>query len=194
MPYLYSRVRCCAHATPGSAAAMLGPKYDVPLDELAMLPESVYGATANRSSSHGGVGALGACEVPALPRTAPQWSHSSLCNNFGYVRNAAQETRGIYTPLTTLLRIVIIPSAGFLADVHGRKLVLTLSALGPAAAALLWCLDAWLQPHSTGLVYAAGASLSLSAMGGPAHTAMLADLVTPAERGSCFPVLYAVQK
>ena len=76
----------------------------------------------------------------------------------------------------------------------GRKKVLAISASGPLVAPLLWWLDSWLQPDSDILVYIAGVFLSVTAMGGPAQTAMLADLVTPSERGFCFPVLYAVQK
>ena len=77
---------------------------------------------------------------------------------------------------------------------YGRKTVLAISALGPMIAPLLWMIDAWLQPGTDWLVYIAGIALSLTAVGGPAQTAMLADLVTPAERGFCFPVLHAVQK
>ena len=77
---------------------------------------------------------------------------------------------------------------------YGRKTVLAISALGPMIAPLLWMIDAWLQPDTDWLVYIAGIALSLTAVGGPAQTAMLADLVTPAERGFCFPVLHAVQK
>ena len=72
--------------------------------------------------------------------------------------------------------------------------MLAISALGPMIAPLLWMIDAWLQPDTDWLVYIAGIALSLTAVGGPAQTAMLADLVTPAERGFCFPVLHAVQK
>ena len=72
--------------------------------------------------------------------------------------------------------------------------MLAISALGPMIAPLLWMIDAWLQPGTDWLVYIAGIALSLTAVGGPAQTAMLADLVTPAERGFCFPVLHAVQK
>lgn len=82
--------------------------------------------------------------------------------------------------------------------------VLAISASGPLVAPLLWWIDSVVQPETSVLVYVAGLFLSVTgqshdayivpslprltlpvsktAMGGPAQTAMLADLVTPAER------------
>ena len=60
--------------------------------------------------------------------------------------------------------------------------VLAISASGPLVAPLLWWIDSAMQPRNNLLVYIAGLFLSVTAMGGPAQTAMLADLVTPAER------------
>jgi hypothetical protein len=39
---------------------------------------------------------------------------------FCAVRDEAQALRGLYTPLTTLMRLLMLPAAGYCADVCGR--------------------------------------------------------------------------
>ena len=182
MPYLYTRVHCCWDSAEGTLGRQLDSAYDV------------QAAPGNVSTGAGEKVNYPACSVPDRDPDDPAWSHSPRCNNPAWVRNAAQRVYGVYAPITTVAKVLIIPSAGFLADIYGRKLVLVVSATGPILAGILWTVDALLEPTTNALVYSAGGVLSLSAMGGPAQTAMLADLVTPEERGFCFPVLYAVQK
>lgn len=102
MPYLYTRVRCC-----DAVGASLDQKYD----EITL-------------GTNGSVLAvvLG-CDVAAQDVESPEWSHSPTCVNFAYVRNNAQEVRGVYGPLATVLKVALLPMAGFLADVYGRKKV-----------------------------------------------------------------------
>jgi MFS family permease len=183
MPYLYTRVHCCQDSAVGTLGRQLDSAYDV----QALV-------AGNLSTGAGEKIYYPACSVPDLDPDDPAWSHSPRCNNPAWVRNAAQRVYGVYAPITTVAKVLIIPSAGFLADIYGRKLVLVVSATGPILAGILWAVDALLEPATNALVYSAGGVLSLSAMGGPAQTAMLADLVTPEERGFCFPVLYAAQK
>ena len=102
MPYLYTRVRCC-----GTTGATLDPKYD----QITL-------------ASNGSIEAvLSGCAVAAQDVQSPEWSHSPACVNFAYVRNNAQEVRGVYGPLITVLKVAILPMAGFFADVYGRKKV-----------------------------------------------------------------------
>ena len=102
MPYLYTRVRCC-----DAVGATLDPKYD----EITF-------------SANGSVFVVvPGCDVAAQDVESPEWSHSPTCVNFAYVRNNAQEVRGVYGPLTTVLKVALLPMAGFLADVYGRKKV-----------------------------------------------------------------------
>ena len=183
MPYLYTRVHCCQDSAEGTVGRQLDSAYDV---------QAVV--AGNMSTGAGEKINYPACSVPERDPDDLAWSHSPRCNNPAWVRNAAQRVYGVYAPITMVAKVLIIPSAGFLADVYGRKVVLVVSATGPILAGILWAVDALLEPATNALVYSAGGVLSLSAMGGPAQTAMLADLVTPEERGFCFPVLYAVQK
>ena len=92
MPYLYTRVRCCE-----TDAARLDPKYD----EIIL------------SGANGSIEtAVAGCDVPVYGPESPEWSHSPSCVNFPFVRNDAQEVRGVYGPLTTVLKVAILPMAG----------------------------------------------------------------------------------
>lgn len=101
MPYLYTRVHCC-----DTVVATLNPKYDEVVVSNGSIETVVPG-----------------CDVAARDVESPEWSHSPTCVNFAYVRNNAQEVRGVYGPLTTVLKVAVLPMAGFLADVYGRKKV-----------------------------------------------------------------------
>ena len=102
MPYLYTRVRCC-----DAVGATLDPKYDeITFDANGSVAEAVYG-----------------CDIAVHDVESPEWSHSPTCVNFAYVRNTAQQVRGVYGPLTTILKVALLPMAGFLADMYGRKKV-----------------------------------------------------------------------
>ena len=100
MPYLYTRVRCCHDGV------ALEAKYDEGGVADGLLRQD---SAANLSRS----GLVAACDVQTYGVDDPRWSHSASCVNFAFVRNTAQEVRGVYQPLSTLIKVVILPVGGF---------------------------------------------------------------------------------
>ena len=100
MPYLYTRVRCCHDGV------ALEAKYDEGGAADGLLRQD---SAANLSRS----GLVAACDVQTYGVDDPRWSHSASCVNFAFVRNTAQEVRGVYQPLSTLIKVVILPVGGF---------------------------------------------------------------------------------
>ena len=100
MPYLYTRVRCCHDGV------ALEAKYDEGGAADGLLRQD---SAANLSRS----GRVASCDVQTFGADDPRWSHSASCVNFAFVRNTAQEVRGVYQPLSTLIKVVILPVGGF---------------------------------------------------------------------------------
>lgn len=164
VPYLYTRVACCPPALP-----------------------SQY---LNMSDGDADLG----CAAPPRPPEDEQWSHSSHCVSFSFVRDRAQQVNGVYGSLKQLATIAILPSAGALGDQLGRKTILYAATAGPLVASLFWAADAagW-GGGSDLLVYLGAAAQAVFQLAAPIQAAMLADLVSERRRGLFFPVLQAVK-
>ena len=112
---------------------------------------------------------------------------SPFCVSKAFVQDTAQSVVALNAPLQKLVGLVTLPIGGAIADVRGRRPVLTLYATSCALACLLFALDssglglrtAW---GNAGL-YVAGALLSVSAEPtGSVVTGTIADLIGNEEK------------
>ena len=154
MPYKYSRVSCCgANGTPKN----LPSHYDLKLKNGTV---------------------IGACDIPAVARSDPTWSHSMHCANYAYVQQFIQELQAIRTPIVQIANAACLPLGAAAADAFGRKTIMIFSISLSCIGILCNLIDAlpWFIANDVPgyLLYA---SSIFSALGSAATTVFAAAVV-----------------
>jgi hypothetical protein len=167
-PYYWSRISCCgALRSPDG----IGTAYDVvdPATIAAFCDRTIEPDVPLCDPLPD---VLPACELPAMARSDPLWSHSLHCSNWFFVRDFVQRFIGIRSPISATVSVLALPIGASLADMYGRRPIIIFAAAMTLAQMTLYFVAAhpfFVEVDRQGyLVYGASALNALGSASGSA--------------------------